>query len=418
VHEVGKSFGILKFRPKGEETEYDIALPRSEKSTGPGHRDFEVRFDENLPVERDLQRRDFTINSLARELKSGALLDPFDGERDLKKKILRQVFTESFVEDPLRLLRGVQFAARFELSVEEATLEAMQRHAALIETVSPERIIEEIGKLFRAPQPSRGFYLMRETGLLAHVFPELQKTIGVEQPAKRSGDVFDHTMKVLDASRLAEELDRPGDLEIMFASLFHDVGKPYTKGYNEKSRRITFYGHQIVSTRLARKWLNRYRANMLGINQDNVLTLVHQHMFETKSFYTEKAIRRFIQKIGKDLIFKLIDLRIADKKGGAFPNKLQGVFRLKQKIQEELDRKPPFGPKDLALNGYTLMEMGYSEGPVLGRILKALVELVLDDPAQNTRQSLIDYIQKHFPLTQAAEEPHERGKKTGSQEGP
>jgi putative nucleotidyltransferase with HDIG domain len=304
------------------------------------------------------------------------------------------------------LLRAVQFAARFELEIEAETFLAMQKHAALIETVSPERIIEEIGKLFRAVKPSRGFYLMKETGLLRFVFPELEKTIGVEQPAKRSGDVFDHTMTVLDASRNCPDLDAPGDLEIMFASLFHDVGKPYTKGYNEKLDKITFYGHQIVSTRLARKWMKQYRANMLGINPDNVLHLVHNHMFETKSFYSDKAIRRFIHKIGKDLIFKLMDLRIADKKGGAFPNKFKGVLRLKQRIQEEIDRKPPFGPKDLAVTGHDLMDLGYPEGPMLGTILKELVEVVLDEPEKNTRQFLLEYCVAKFPLSNAADENH------------
>ncbi|MFO1464531.1 MAG: CCA tRNA nucleotidyltransferase [bacterium] len=418
VHEVGKSFGILKFKPKGEEHHYDLALPRTEKSTGPHHRDFEVRFDESLPIELDLQRRDFTINAMARELRSGELVDPFGGQADLRSRVLRQVFAESFVEDPLRLLRAVQFSARFGLSIESETLAAMQRHAALIETVSPERVIEEIGKLFRAERPSAGFYLMRDTGLLHFVFPELEKTIGVEQPAKKSGDVFEHTMKVLDASRTCTDLDRPGDLEIMFASLFHDVGKPYTVGYNEKTRRVTFYGHQIVSTRLTRKWLKKYRANMLDIDPENVLSMVHNHMFETKSFYTEKAIRRFIHKIGKELIFKLVDLRIADKKGGAYPNQLKGILRLKRRIQEELEKKPPFGAKDLALNGHDLMNLGYPEGPVLGQILKKLVEVVLDDPARNTRQSLLEYTLEAFPLSQAAKEPHEPKPKNRSEKSP
>lgn len=407
VHEVGKSFGVLKFKVRGADHDFDIALPRTEKSTGPHHRDFEVRFDENLPVELDLQRRDFTINSMARELKSGELLDPFGGQKDLKDRVLRQVFAESFVEDPLRLLRAVQFSARFELTIEAETLAAMRQHAAKIETVSPERVIEEVGKLFRAERPSQGFYLMKETGLLHYVFPELEKTIGVEQPAKKSGDVFDHTMKVLDASRSCGDLDRPGDLEIMFASLFHDIGKPYTIGYSEQTKRITFYGHQVVSTRLARKWMKKYRASMLGIDTENVLSMVHNHMFETKSFYTEKAIRRFIHKIGKELIFKLVDLRIADKKGGAYPNQLKGILRLKRRIQEELEKKPPFGPKDLALNGHDLMNLGYPAGPLLGQILKKLVELVLDDPALNTRQSLLEYTLANYPLEAPTKENHE-----------
>lgn len=418
VHEVGKSFGVLKFKPRGGDEHFDIALPRTEKSTGPHHRDFEVRFDEKLPVELDLQRRDFTINAMAREVKTRELLDPFGGQKDLQAKVLRQVFTESFVEDPLRLLRAVQFAARFELSIEPETLSAMKQHAPKIETVSPERVIDEVGKLFRAERPSAGFYLMRDTGLLHFVFPELEKTIGVEQPNKNSLDVFDHTMKVLDASRTCSDLDSPGDLEIMFASLFHDIGKPYTVGFNEKTKRITFYGHQIVSTRMARKWMKKYRANMLGIDTENVLSMVHNHMFETKSFYTEKAIRRFIHKIGKDLIFKLVDLRIADKKGGAYPNQLKGILRLKRRIQEELDKKPPFGPKDLALNGHDLMNLGYPEGPVLGQILKKLVELVLDDPALNTRQSLLEYTLANHPLTQPAKENHEPREKNRSEKSP
>ncbi len=411
VTEVGKSFGVLKFRTK-DGHEYDIALPRVEKSTGLKHRDFEVQFDEKLPIELDLQRRDFTVNAMAREMRTGKLIDPFGGQRDLQGHILKQVFAECFPEDPLRLLRAVQFAARFDLKIEDETLRSMKQHAQLIDTVSPERIIEEVGKLFRASRPSVGFYLMKETGLLLHVFPELQKTIGVEQPAKRTGDVFDHTMMVLDASRESPDLDQPGDLEIMFASLFHDVGKPYTLGFNAKTQRITFYGHQIVSTRLARKWLKRYRAEMLGINSDHVLKLVHNHMFETKDYYTDRAIRRFIQKIGQDLIFKLIDLRIADKKGGAFPNKFKGVIRLKDRIKAELEKKPPFGPKDLAVNGYDLINSGYPPGPMMGKVLKELVEVVLDDPALNTRQSLLEYAMKKFPVPEKAKGGHVQNKKT------
>lgn len=399
VLEVGKVFGVLKFRPEGEDQEYDIALPRVEKSTGSGHRDFNVQFDESLPVELDLQRRDFTLNAMAKNLKTGELVDPFGGKQDLEKRLLRQVFAETFEEDPLRLLRAIQFAARFGLEIEPLTFESIKRHAHLIETVSPERIIEEIGKLFRAEKPSVGFYLMKDTDLLRHIFPELHRTIGVEQPNKVARDVFDHTMMVLDAARNCPDLGSPGDLEVMFASLFHDIGKPDTKAYNKELRRITFYGHQVVSTRMARKWLKRYRANMLGINTDNILSLVYNHMFETKSFYTEKAIRRFIHKIGKDLIFKLLDLRLADKKGGAFPDKFKGLLKLKERIIEELEKKPPFGPKDLAIDGYNLMKLGYPEGPILGKILKDLVEVVLDDPTKNTRESLEEHVLSHYPLS-------------------
>lgn len=404
VLEVGKAFGVLKFTPRDLGVEYDVALPRMERSTGEGHRDFDVQFDEKLPLEFDLQRRDFTINAMARNLKDGKLVDPFGGRKDLEEHRLRQVFQESFKEDPLRLLRAVQFAARFDLVIEPETFSAIKQNAPLIVSVSPERIIEEIGKLMTAEKPSVGFYLMKETGLLVHIFPELERTIGVEQPNKRSGDVFDHTMKVLDASRSSRDLDKPGDLEIMFASLFHDVGKPDTYAYNAKLKRITFHGHQVISTRMARRWMKRYRASILGIDPENVQSLVYHHMFETKSFYTDKAIRRFIHKVGQDLIFKLIDLRIADKKGGAFPNKFRGVVQLKQRIIDELEKKPPFGPKDLAIGGYDLMDLGYPEGPMLGKIIKGMVELVLDDPTLNGRESLIQWVREHFPLEKISQE--------------
>src|SRR4030095_11845312 len=172
VQKVGKSFGVLKFKPKDADSEFDIALPRLERSTGVGHRDFEVQYDSSLPVEKDLGRRDFTINAMARALNTGEILDPFGGQEDLRKKILRQVFPGAFEEDPLRMLRAVQFTARFGLSIEPKTLESMKSHAALIQSVSPERVLEEIRKLLLAPQPSQGFWILRETGLLKHVFPE------------------------------------------------------------------------------------------------------------------------------------------------------------------------------------------------------------------------------------------------------
>jgi tetratricopeptide (TPR) repeat protein len=142
--------------------------------------------------------------------------------------------------------------------------------------------------------------------------------------------------------------------------------------------------------------MKKYRASMLGIDTDKVATLIEAHMFETKSFYSERAIRRFINKIGPDLIYKLIDLRIADKKGGAYPENLKGTLKLKNKISEEIAKKPAFGPKDLALKGHDLMKMGFPEGPQLGRILKDLVERVLDEPEENTREKLIAYVEAHF----------------------
>lgn len=390
VATVGKSFGVIKFTPRDAPAqEIDIALPRRERSTGSGHRDFDVDFDPELPVEVDLGRRDFTINALALSLSDGHLIDPFGGKKDLEEKILRQVFLQSFEEDPLRLLRAVQFSARFGLDIEPGTLASMKEHARLILTVSGERIGAEIIKLLGAPRPSKGLRLMRECGLLELVLPQLSALIGIEQDKQPGDDVFGHTLRVVDAARSDPEVEHKGDLELMFAALFHDTGKAKTSRFHEPSNRVVFFGHQIVSVRIARKWMRKMNLSSVGINEERVLSLIEHHMFETKASFTDRAIRRFVAKVGPDMIYKLMDLRLADNRGGKHPSGIKGVLRLRGRIKEELLKKPPFGPRDLAVNGHDLMEAGIPEGPALGRIIKALVERVLDEPELNTKEQLL-----------------------------
>ena len=205
---VGKSFGVIKFYPNQlEETTIDIAIPRKEVSTGTGHKDFEVKYDPHLPVEIDLGRRDFTVNAMALRLRDKIIIDPYGGQKDLKELVLRQVFDETFKEDPLRLLRAIQFSARFSLTIEPVTKAAMTQNAHLIKTVQSERIIEEIKKLMTANKPSDGFRKMSEIGLLSHVLPALEATIGISQAKQSGDDVFSHTMKVLDASRADPAID-------------------------------------------------------------------------------------------------------------------------------------------------------------------------------------------------------------------
>lgn len=388
---VGKSFGVLKFSPSASPNEiYDIAIPRKEISTGVGHRDFQVTYDHTLPVEEDLRRRDFTINAMARDPLTDTYIDPYNGRRDLDHRLLRVVFPAAFEEDPLRLLRAIQFAARLDLSIEEETRVLIMRHAALIATVSAERIVEEIRKLMSAEHPSRGFFLMAELGLLPHCFPELEACRGVGQDKIKGDDVFQHTMRVLDAARSDTELLQPGEPHLLFAALYHDVGKPKTKRFDPAVGRITFYGHQLVSKRIADKKLKALKISTIGIDAARVLKLVELHMFETKAHYTDKAIRRFIHKVGPDLIMTLMDLRLADNRGGKYPGGIKGVLRLRARIKEELDRKPPFGPKDLAITGHDLMTIGIPAGPQMGVVIKQLMELCLDDPSLNEKARLLE----------------------------
>lgn len=390
VATVGKSFGVIKFSPhRAPDLEIDIALPRKERSTGQGHRDFDVAFDPELPVEEDLGRRDFTINAMAVSLADGSLVDPFGGKADLEAKILRMVFPNAFEEDPLRLIRAIQFAARFGLTIEPKTLESMKANAGLIKTVSGERISCELVKLMRAPRPSVGFNLMRETGLLHPVLSDVAQLIGIEQDKRPGDDVYNHTMRVLDAAASDEAVENRGDPELLFAALLHDTGKAKTSRYHGPSKRVVFFGHQIVSVRLSQRWMEKIKLASTGINTDICLRLIENHMFETKAHFTDRAIRRFVAKVGQDIIFKLLDFRLADNRGGKHPAGIKGVLRLRARIREELAKKPPFGPKDLAINGHDLMAIGIPEGPFLGFIIKGLVEKVLDEPSLNTKDELL-----------------------------
>jgi len=213
---VGRSFGVIKFTQFRKEKSYtfDIALPRREHSTGLGHKEFEVDFDPSIKVEEDLTRRDFTINAMAIALDSDQLIDPLGGKLDLEHRRLRMTTPDSFKEDPLRMLRAIQFAARFEFEIEPDTLPAIRDNVALIDTVSAERIAEELNKLLvLAKKPSVGFRLMQQLGLLKHILPELEECVGVEQPGGfHAYNVFDHTLVCIDAA--------PQRLVVRLAALF------------------------------------------------------------------------------------------------------------------------------------------------------------------------------------------------------
>ncbi len=414
---VGRSFGVIKFSPHRDRgAAVDIALPRTEQSTGVGHRDFDVDFDPELPVEADLKRRDFTINAMARNLTTGAIIDPYGGQADLKRRVLRQVFPEAFPEDPLRLIRAVQFAARLNFTIEDETWQAMREHAHLIATVSPERVIEELRKLMTAEKPSQGFRLMRDCGLLEAILPELASLAGIKQDKMPGEDVFDHTMRVLDAARGDPAIEHAGDLDLLFAALLHDLGKGTTARYHEPSKRVVFFGHQIVSKKMARRWMQRMKITAIGVDPDRVCTLIEHHMFETKAFFTDRAIRRFIAKVGPELIHLLLDLRLADNRGGKHPHGIKGVLRLRKRITEEMERKPPFGPGDLAIDGNDIMSAGIPEGPRIGRALAQLVNLVLDNPELNSREQLLALVSNMREDAHSDEAGDARGGTHGSGE--
>jgi tRNA nucleotidyltransferase (CCA-adding enzyme) len=384
---VGQNFGVIKFtqmRADGPNT-FDITLPRTEHSIGAGHRDFEVNFDPNLPVERDLIRRDFTVNAMAVALDSDELIDPLDGKSDLDARQLKMVYGESFSDDPLRMMRAMQFAARFDFDIEPLTFAAMTAHAAEIKTVSPERVAEELTKLLvLSDQPSKGFRLMESCGLLKHILPELQNCVDCDQPGGfHRWDVFEHTIRAIDAC--------PPQLNLRLAALFHDINKPQAKRPVDGG--ATFYGHETLGARSARTVMQRLRFSHDLIKQ--VMTLVDRHMFTTA--VSDKGLRRLVRRVGVDLVFDLLDLRRADVVAQGMGGTTEDVDEFEANIKAELDRKPPFSLSDLAIGGTEIMEIFSLEpGPAVGRILDHLMEAVLDNPQVNTDEQLRQAARNHF----------------------
>ncbi|MBU0982256.1 MAG: CCA tRNA nucleotidyltransferase [candidate division Zixibacteria bacterium] len=384
---VGRSFGVIKFTQFRHQNPFtfDITLPRREHSVGVGHRDFDVSFDPGLSVEDDLARRDFTINAMALEVAGGpdgeALVDPLHGMVDMEKRQLRMTSPSSFEEDPLRMMRAVQFAARFEFVIEADTFAALQRHAGLITSVSAERIAEEINKLLTlAERPSEGFRLMQTSGLMKHVLPELEVCVGVEQPGGfHAYDVFEHILRTVDAC--------PTRLRLRLAALFHDVTKPRAKRPKEGGG-ATFYGHEVTGARVATEVMTRLRYPKDMIR--DVCVLIERHMFTTG--VTDKGLRRLVRRVGVELIYELLDLRRADVIAQGMGGTTEDVDEFEANIRDELLRKPPFGYSDLALNGDDIMAMfKLAPSREVGEILDYLMEKVLDNPEDNTRDILETY---------------------------
>lgn len=387
VDVVGRSFGVIRFIPDGATAAVDIALPRREISTGSGHRDFAVDFDPSIPVETDLGRRDFTINAMAQDVANGRLIDPFGGLADLRARRLRAVSPGALREDPLRMLRAVQFAARFELEIEPATRRAIADDAPLVVTVSGERIADEFTKLLTlAEKPSVGLAIMRETGLLAHLFPELAKCAGVAQPPEwHRYDVLAHSFAACDAAPRE-------NLAVRLAALLHDTGKADCRQeiFDEKlgRTRIVFYGHEAASRRDAAAVLARLRYPRALA--ERVDALIACHMFDYHAEWSDAAVRRLMARIGLDAVGDLIALRRADQIGSGYDRDTAATDELFRRIEKEIERKSAISVRDLAIGGEDVMRtLALAPGPRVGRTLAILLEDVLENPARNTREHLI-----------------------------
>jgi tRNA nucleotidyltransferase (CCA-adding enzyme) len=352
-----------------------------------------VEFSESL--EEDLRRRDFTINALAYGRSAAGeppfigtgggervleLVDPADGRRDLATRILRAVGDpgERFDEDALRLLRAVRLATQLDFEIEPATLAALRAAAPHAASVSPERVGQELRKMLAVPEPSRGLRMLAETGLLAPLFPLLAQQVGVGQDKGPGVDLWEHTLRTLDAAaRLS-----PGDETLAIAALLHDCGKPETWADGH------FIGHDTVGAERAEELLRRMAIPRREAQP--VVDLVRWHMFGYESRWSDGAVRRFIQKVGREALPRLMALREADNLGSGEPADVGGVDELRARVAAELERGVPLALRDLAVDGHDLSDQcGVPPGPLLGRLLDRLLESVIADPERNDRETLL-----------------------------
>lgn len=357
----------------------EFAPPRVERSTGPGRHDFEVVADRGLSIEEDMARRDFTVNAIARNLRTGAIVDPFGGRDDLEHGVLRTVGPNSFAEDPLRLVRGLRLVSQLGLSPDETTLQQMRDEADSVRLVSGERVggglqadgMGELSKLLLGPHPADALRLARDTGVLTALLPEFEPQIGYEQESERQHLVLDeHTFAVVQAAA-----DADATLAVRLAALLHDTGKPGENG------RHSARSAELTSQALRRL---RYPSRLTSY----VTRLVRGHSFPLDDV-DELFARRFLREHGDELAFDLVAHKEADLRGKRVgQSELDAVARLRRLLKQE--RRQPHRLEDLAVDGSDLLDLGYSEGPELGRTLEFLLDAVVENPALNTRDALLE----------------------------
>ena len=355
-----------------------------------------------VSLKEDLSRRDFTINALALDLKiskkgqvlEAKVIDYFNGISDLKEKIIRAVGNpkERFFEDALRLIRAIRFSCQLDFEIEKKTFEAIKENAYLIEKIAKERIRDELEKIILTKVPKKGFLLLKESGLLKYIIPELEKGLGVTQRGHHKWDVFFHLLNTLQAAA-----DRNYSLEVRLAALLHDIAKPVCR--KEEKDEVVFYGHQVVGAKMAREILKRLRFKNEII--DKVCLLIKHHMFVYEiGKVTESGVRRLLRRVGKENIGDLLNLRIADRIGSgcpkAIPYRLRHLMYMLEKVSSD-----PISVKMLKVDGHDVMEiLKIKPSKKVGLILNALLCLVLDDPSLNKKEILKEKIKELGKLSE------------------
>jgi putative nucleotidyltransferase with HDIG domain len=330
----------------------------------------------------DLARRDLTVNAMAWDPQGRRLLDPFGGLADLEAGVLRAVGDpgERFTEDALRPLRVARFAATLEMTPEPGTRAALGVGLERAAGVAAERVRDELERMLSARQPSRGLELMRESGWLVRVLPELEACVGVGQNRYHAYDVYRHSLEVCDAA--------PADWpEVRWAALLHDIGKPATRA--GKDGEGTFHGHADAGARLAEARLEALR--FASARRACIVHLIREHMFDYRPEWSDAAVRRWLRRVGVEHLEALFALREADAAGTGVPSQALPVADFRARIDRVLAASRVLSVRDLPVDGADVMRVaGIGPGPDVGRLLRELLEQVIEDPREGSREALLE----------------------------
>ena len=390
VEAVGQQFAVYKMG------QIDVALPRRESKTGRGHKGFTVTGDPFMSIEEAARRRDFTVNAISWDPLTDDYLDPFNGREDLRRRVLRVVDPATFADDSLRVLRAMQFAARYELTPTHETIAICRRIP--LDDLPSERIWGEFEKLLlKADRPSIGFALAREMGVTERLLPEMHALIDVPQEPEwhPEGDCWVHTLMVIDEARARNaDLDHAQFAAIMLGAMCHDLGKPPTTAIIDG--RIRSLGHEEAGVEPATRLLDRLNVHTLdGFDvRTQVLGMVAHHLkpgafYKVRDEITDGAFRRLAQKVDLELLARIARAD-CNGRGGGFDCSAMDWFIARARALGVEHRPPP-----PILMGRHLLEMAVEPGPAMGEILKAVYELQLDgkvttlDEAQAEARSVI-----------------------------
>jgi poly(A) polymerase/tRNA nucleotidyltransferase (CCA-adding enzyme) len=375
-------FGTVTIKTKSKDPtlkEIEITTFRTEQKYSDKRHPDKICFTSNL--KEDLARRDFTINALALN-KKGELIDLFNGQKDLKEKIIRAVgqAKERFNEDALRMLRVIRLAVELGFKIEPKTFKAIQENAGWLQAMAKERIRDELIKMIMSEKPDQAIELLKESKLLQYIIPELEKGIGMSQNRHHIYTIYQHSVLSL---KFAAQ--RKYNLEVRLAALLHDIAKPQTK--RGKGPDATFYNHDQLGAKFAINILQRLKFPKKTIGK--VALLVRNHMFVYNvDEVTEAGVRRLLRRVGPENIKDLINLRVADRLGSGVPKAVPYKLRHLQYVIEKVSHDP-ISAKMLKINGHDLMKLlKIKPGPRLGLLIEALLAEVLEDPKLNTKDKL------------------------------